>query len=102
MIGFDEGTDLDVLSASYLFETGLGWWQPSLGYADSNSETTRQGLGFEYSAGFAELQWAIMTGPETGIGVNLNYSDSDLQFDFGPFTASETTSQSYGIRVGAM
>ena len=52
-----------------------------------------QGLGFEYSATFFELQLANMTGPETSFGVNLNFADSDLEFAAGPFTASESEGQ---------
>lgn len=103
VIDFEAGTRIDVVSASYTGENPAGvWWQPSIGYASSNRATTQQGLGFQYSVAFFELQIANMTGPETAFGVNLNFADSELEFDAGPFTASKSEGQTYGIRIGGM
>jgi hypothetical protein len=100
---FDEGTQVHVLSESLALPAGdWGVWQPSLAQVFTNEETTSDGLIFDYSVFLADLSWAKRLDDRNAIGAGLSYSASDLEFRLGPQSVSQSDSDTFFLRLGAL
>lgn len=101
---FQAGTDVHVASLSGAWEGSGGWgnWQPSVLGLTSNRATTKDGLDFEWDAGSVEVQWGRELCCGTAFGVNVGFLTSEMTFDLGPLPASESTADTYTLRLGVL
>lgn len=102
-ISFDRGTNLNVTAEALSWDAGsLGVFQPALAQAWSNREETRQGLDFRLNMNVAQVQWAKKCSEDWAFGGNFNFAKSKTRFDLGSVDVSESASESYDFRVGAL
>jgi hypothetical protein len=103
LAAFDEGTRVEVAALSVAHaDRRLGVFQPSAFAAWTNHERTSDGLGFEWEAEGAELQWGRQVAPGTAVGLNLGFVDSQTRLDLDglPVTRSDTTT--WSVRAGVI
>ncbi len=126
-IFFDEGTDVHLMSLSAAFgpdnlDRGItsrsdefavdpalptdtdtfGIWQPSILVLDSNRATMSDGVDFEWSALYGELQWGKKISDNFGIGANINFLTSQMDFGLESVDVSESKGETYGLRIGGL
>ena len=100
---FREGTRLDLFSEALTWDAGdYGTFQPGIAQLRSNTRTTRQGLDFGMNMDYGQLQWAKRFGEDWAFGGGFNVSKSETRFDLGPVDISDSSSETYGLRVGAL
>jgi len=103
LLSFDAGALIHVASLSGSLETcSWGNWQPSVLGLTSNESTTRDGLDFTWDAFSAEVQWGKKISRSTSVGANLNFLASEMDFAMGPVDVSNSTSDTWGLRVGVL
>lgn len=103
LLSFDAGALIHVASLSGSRETcSWGSWQPSVLGLTSNDSTTRDGLDFHWDAFSAEVQWGKKISRRTSIGANLNFLASEMDFAMGPVDVSNSTSDTFGLRLGVL
>ena len=102
-LSFSEGTVFHVVPVTLTWDMGeTGTIQPTVAKSWTNQETTRDGLGFDYEINFGQLQWAKRFTSKWGLGLNFNGGSSQINNDLGPFRAAESSSDSYGVRLGGL
>lgn len=115
-IMFDEGTNLHVISESVTkqFEK-FGTLQVSLAQVRSNERAQiapppldaviaamALDYKFAYDMNYAQVQWGKHVTEDFALGLNFNYSSSDVTYKIGTDTFADSTSDSYGVRAGAL
>jgi opacity protein-like surface antigen len=126
-IFFGEGTKVHLLSLSGVFgptnpdrgitnrpdesrtkpleltqEDTWGTWQPGIMILNSNRATMSDGVDFEWNALYGELQWGMKLSETFGIGANINYLSSQMEFGLDSDAVSESEGETYGLRVGGL
>lgn len=102
-VWFDEGQAIDVYSASLSYaDPSGGSWQPSVFALSSNRAPRKDGLEFQWNGIGAEVQWARKCGACTSVGINLNWFQSEIDFELGGVDVSESESTTYGVRAGVL
>jgi len=107
-IMFQEGTVLHVLSESITKEfENFGTLQVSLAQVRSNEDYIRQdvmGSRMEFSneMDYMQLQWGKRLSDDFALGANFNYSSSEVKYKLFDLKLVESTSDSYGVRVGGL
>jgi hypothetical protein len=98
-----EDLSLNIAAEAFTWNVGdLGTFQPSLAQIRSNTGTTRQGLDFQIDMDLVQVQWAKKVSDDWAFGANFNYTKSKSEFDLGPVPVSDTVSETYGFRFGAL
>jgi hypothetical protein len=105
-IMFQEGTVLHVISESVTkdFEK-FGTVQVSLAQVRSNEKAIRAPLPdymFSYDMDYAQVQWGKRFTDDFALGGNFNYSSSEVINKIGTDKYLDSSSDSYGIRVGTL
>ncbi len=102
-IMFQEGTVLHVISESINkdFEK-FGTFQASLAQVRSNDRVTRQGIKFSYDMDYMQAQWGKRFSDHFALGGNFNYSSSEVTNKLDTAKLADSTSDSYGFRVGTL
>lgn len=102
-LAFDEGTRLHVMAEALVVDAArLGTFQPSLAQVRSNRKTTRQGLDFRFDMDYVQVQWGKRLSDDTAVGANFNFAKAKSQFDLGQLPVSDSVSETYGFRFGAL
>lgn len=100
---FDEGTRFHVTAEALVVDAArLGTFQPSLAQVRSNRKTTRQGLDFRFDMDYVQVQWGKRLSDDTAVGANFNFAKAKSQFDLGQLPVSDSVSETYGFRFGAL
>lgn len=99
----ESGSRIRAYSLSAAYDGGSwGNLQPAVLLLDTNRAAMKNGLTFDWEVVSGELQWARKINPCTAIGANLSYLESELDFDFGPLPAVESSSKTYSVRLGVL
>jgi len=102
-IVFDEGTVLNVISESITKDFNVfGTVQVSLAQVRSNERADRQGITFGYDMDFFQMQWGRHLSDNLAVGLNFNYSSSNLTNKIGAEKLADSSSDSYGMRAGML
>lgn len=107
-IKFKEGTILNVTSESLTKELGaLGTLQLSLAQVRSNEDYVRQDvmgsrMKFSNEMDYMQFQWGKRLSDDFALGANFNYSSSEVKYKLFDLKLVESTSDSYGMRVGGL
>lgn len=100
---FARDLSLNVAAEAFTWNVGdLGTFQPSLAQIRSNTGTTRQGLDFQIDMDLVQVQWAKKVSDDWAFGANFSYTKSKSEFDLAPVPVSDTVSETYGFRFGAL
>jgi opacity protein-like surface antigen len=110
---FNEGTNLHVMSESVTkqFEK-FGTLQVSLAQVRSNenAQITPPDLAwiapleykFAYDMNYGQVQWGKHVTEDFALGLNFNYSASEVTNKIGTDKIADSSSDSYGVRAGAL
>jgi hypothetical protein len=102
-IVFEEDTVLQVASESITQDLeSYGSFIVAFAQVRSNEENTRQGIEFSNDMNYAMIQWGKKFTDDLALGANLNYSSADVENNVGGAKLADTSSDSYGIRLGAL
>jgi hypothetical protein len=98
-----EGTVLHVISESVTkdFEK-FGTFQAALAQVRSNNGDTRQGIKFSYDMDYMQAQWGKRFSDDFALGGNFNYSSSEVTNTIDTAKLADSSSDSYGFRVGTL
>jgi hypothetical protein len=105
VIMFEEKTVLHVITESVTKEFDkFGTFQLAFAQVRSNDGDTQNlmGLKFFYDMDYVQAQWGKKLSDDFALGGNLNYSASKVKLKDTSLTFSETTSDTYGVRVGGL
>ena len=105
-IMFQEGTVLHVVSESITkdFER-FGTVQVSLAQVRSNDRAIRAPLSdykLSYDMDYAQVQWGKRFTDDFALGGNFNYSSSEITTKYISEKHTDSSSDSYGVRVGTL
>jgi opacity protein-like surface antigen len=105
-IMFQEGTVLHVISESVTKEfEKFGTLQVSLAQVRSNERAIQAPLPdykFSYDMNYAQAQWGKRFTDDFALGGNFNYSSSEVTNKIGADKYLDSSSDSYGFRVGTL
>ena len=105
-IMFQEGTVLHVMSESVTKEfKKFGTLQVSLAQVRSNERAIQAPLPdykFSYDMNYAQAQWGKRVTDDFALGGNFNYSSSEVINKIGADKYLDSSSDSYGFRVGTL
>jgi hypothetical protein len=105
-IMFQEGTVLHVISESVTKEfEKFGTLQVSLAQVRSNERAIRAPVPdykFLYDMDYMQAQWGKRFSDDFAIGVNFNYSSSEVTNKIGTEKYIYSSGDSYGLRVGSL
>lgn len=103
---FEEGTVLNVMSESVTRDCReFGTVQLSLAQVRSNESDIRApmpGFEFGYDMDYVQAQWGRRLSDDCAVGGNVNYSSSEVINNIGAARYLDSSSDSYGLRVGAL
>lgn len=101
-VRFDTGTHINVYGESVTLDIGeWGTIQPTLSQVRSNTETDRQGVGFDYEVDSAQVQWARRF-EDWAVGANLNYADAQVVRTLGPLALADSDARNWRLRLGVL
>ena len=105
-IMFQEGTVLHVISESVTKEfEKFGTLQVSLAQVRSNERAIQAPMPdykFSYDMDYAQAQWGKRFTDDFALGGNFNYSSSEVINKIGAEKYLDSSSDSYGVRVGTL
>jgi len=105
---FQEGTNLHVVSESVTKEfEKFGAFQVSMAQVRSNERAIQitpptADFKFAYDMNYAQVQWGKHLTEDFGLGLNFNYSSSEVTNKIGTDKYIDSSSDSYGVRAGAL
>jgi len=100
---FQEDTVLHVVTESVTRDFGkYGTFQIALAQVRSNEETTRDGFKFGYDMDYVQAQWGKRFTDDFALGGNFNYASSDLTYKLGQAKLADSSSDTYGFRIGTL
>jgi hypothetical protein len=105
-IAFHEGTVLQVLSGSITRASNRwGTSQVTLAHARSNDRAMRAPLPdyrFSYHMDYLQCQWGRRLFEAATLGASVSFAPSEVTTTFGAEPHTRTSSDTYGLRVGAL
>jgi hypothetical protein len=102
-IPFDEGTDIWVFTESVLWQTERwGTFLPAAAQVRTDDGPTRQGPEFGFDLDYFQIQWGIRPVDDWALGLNFNYSKSEVTFSQGGIELAHSDTDSYDLRAGLL
>lgn len=104
LLSFAEGTNIHIFSQSATVDLGdWGTIQPAVALANSNESNDRTtGLDFNYDLYYGQIQWGKKINDQWSLGLAFTASSSEIDYDFGPLSIIDSTSDSYSFRAGVL
>lgn len=102
-IFFENGTSfqISVMSLTYMDEK-IGSIQATYAKSWTNKDESYDGLVYDNDISLVQLQWGNWLLKNLAIGINLNFSQSEMKADLSSLRLSESESDSYGLKVGSL
>lgn len=101
-LDFENGMDLNAAVISGTIDTHkAGVLSPTFAQVSSNRVPNRQGIDYEVSMDLEQLSWGKQVSETFAVGLGLSYSESEVTLRTMDLPLMESTSESYGLRLGA-
>ncbi len=102
-IAFDEGSRIYIASEALTWESPRsGTFLAAAAQVWSNEASIALGPEFDFEADVTQLQWGIRVSPDIAIGLNLNYTDSAVNFAQSGLDLAHTDSEGIDFRAGVL